>query len=223
LSYQIGDGMPDRGDLSKAESVNPVYRGQFRYTVCQTNADLNDLRNVRNMLKAIIRPIFQAITGTRKFYYRKLHEMAPSAAGKRVLEIGSGKQVNGKEAYSAVHIFKDVAEFRQTDLNPEYGHESLDITDMDITAAYDVILCLNVLEHVYDFQTAVKNLRAALVDGGQLVLAVPFAFPLHDEPHDYYRYTEFALRRMLSDFRKVDVTCNGLTKMPYGIFVIAEK
>jgi hypothetical protein len=55
---------------------------------------------------------------------------------------------------------------------------------------------------------------------GQLVLAVPFAF-LHDEPHDYYR-CRFALRRMLSDFRKVDVTCNGLTKTIWYIFVMAE-
>ncbi len=211
--------MPDSGDLSKAESVTPVYRRQFRYTVCQAAADFNDLRNVRNMLETIIRPIFQAITGTRKFYYRKLHEMAPSEKGRRVLEIGSGKQVKGKEAYSAVHIFEDVAEFCQTDLNPEYGHEPLDISDMEITSAYDVVLCLNVLEHVHDFQIAVKNLHAALVDGGQLAMAVPFAFPLHDEPHDFYRYTEFALRRMPSDFRKVDVTCNGLTKMPYGILL----
>ena len=175
------------------------------------------------MIKAIARPIVHFITGTRKFYYSRLRNIAPSAEGKRVLEIGSGKLVKGKEAYSAVHIFNDVAEFRQSDLNPDYGHEALDITAMEITQAYDLILCLNVLEHVYDYPSAVKNLHAALVDGGRLVVAVPFAFPLHDEPHDYYRYTEFALRRMLSAFSKVEVEWKGFRKMPFGYFVIAEK
>lgn len=178
---------------------------------------------VEHMLKAVARNLVQAITRTRKFYYNRLRDIAPGFEGKRVLEIGSGKQVKGQEAYSAVHIFDKVAEFRQTDLNPAFGHEPLDITTMDIKAEYDLILCLNVLEHVYDFQIAVKNLHAALADGGHLIVAVPFAFPLHDEPHDFYRYTEFALRRMLSAFTTVTVEHNGIKKMPYGYFVIAEK
>ncbi len=175
------------------------------------------------MIKSIARHALQAITGTRKFYYRKLAALAPSAKGKRVLEIGSGKQVRGKETYSAVHIFQDVAEFRQTDMNPEFGHEILDITTMNLDGKYDLILCLNVLEHVYDFQTAIQNLHRALKDGGRLVVAVPFAFPMHDEPHDYYRYTEFALRRMLADFQNIDLSINGTRKAPFGLFVVAKK
>lgn len=175
------------------------------------------------MIKSIARTIVHLITGNRKYYYRQLAAIAPSAKGKRVLEIGSGKQVKGREAYSAVHIFEDVAEFRQTDMNPEFGHEILDITAMDINREYDLILCLNVLEHVYDFQTAIQNLHRALKDGGRLVVAVPFAFPMHDEPHDYYRYTEFALRRMLADFQNIDLSINGTRKAPFGLFVVAKK
>ena len=175
------------------------------------------------MFKNHARALLQAITGTRKFYYRRLGEIAPSARGLRVLEIGSGKQVNGEEAYSAVHIFHDVAEFRQTDMNPAFGHDPLDITEMDIREAYDLILCLNVLEHVFDTARAVRNLHAALVPGGRLIVAVPFAFPLHDEPHDYYRFTRHALERMLAAFDKVEVEVHGPTKMPFGHFVIARK
>ena len=175
------------------------------------------------MLKAIARAIVHLITRTRKFYYRRLREIAPSARGKRVLEIGSGKQIKGQEAYSAVHIFTDVAEFRQTDMNPAFGHEPLDITDMDIREEYDLILCLNVLEHVFDTETAVRNLHAALAPGGRLVVAVPFAFPLHDEPHDYYRFTRYALERIFAGFARVDVETHGPTKMPFGHFLIAER
>ena len=175
------------------------------------------------MIQTIVRKAVHLVTGNRKFYYRRLHEIAPSARGQKVLEIGSGKQVKGEEAYSAVHIFDDVAEFRQTDLNPEFGHEALDITTMELDGEYDLILCLNVLEHVYDYDVAVANLHRALTPGGRLVVAVPFAFPLHDEPHDYYRFTKHALQRMLSDFASANVEVHGPNKMPFGHFVIATK
>ncbi|MEM7472972.1 MAG: methyltransferase domain-containing protein [Pseudomonadota bacterium] len=175
------------------------------------------------MLKNLVRKLVQAITGTRKFYYRRLHEIAPSARGLRVLEIGSGKQIKGQEAYSAVHIFKDVEEFRQTDINPEFGHEVLDIKTMDIAGEYDLILCLNVLEHIYETELVVENLRRALKEGGRLVVAVPFAFPLHDEPHDYFRFTKYALDRMMEKFATSEVEIWGPKKMPYGHFLIAQK
>ncbi|WP_299949848.1 methyltransferase domain-containing protein [uncultured Ruegeria sp.] len=175
------------------------------------------------MFKHVARKLVQAITRTRKFYYRRLREIAPTARGHCILEIGSGKQVKGQEAYSAVHIFTDVAEFRQTDMNPAHGHEVLDITSMTIRDRYDMILCLNVLEHVYETETAVRNLHTALRPGGRLIVAVPFAFPLHDEPHDYYRFTRFALERMLADFEKAEVEVHGPAKMPFGHFVIATK
>ena len=47
--------------------------------------------------------------------------------------------------------------------------------------------------------------------GGKLVLGVPFLYWLHEVPHDYYRYTEFALRRFCqrSGLRVVEL-------VPYG-------
>lgn len=174
-------------------------------------------------MHAIAKKAFHWITGNRKFYYRRLGEIAPLVKGQRVLEIGSGKQVKGEEAYSAVHIFKEVAEFRQTDINPDFGHEVLDIKTMEIDGEYDLILCLNVLEHIYETELVVENLRRALKDGGRLVIAVPFAFPLHDEPHDYHRFTKYALTRVLEKFKSANIEVWGPKKMPYGHFAIAEK
>ncbi len=175
------------------------------------------------MLAKVAKPLLHTISGSRKFYYSQLSLLAQSSKQSKILEIGSGKQVKGKEAYSAKHIFKDAKEFRQTDINPEYGHEVLDITTMKIKDEYDLILCLNVLEHVYETEAALANLRAALTKKGKLVVAVPFAFPLHDEPHDYWRFTQHALKRLLADFSKVEIKTNGPRKLPYGYFVIATK
>jgi SAM-dependent methyltransferase len=161
-------------------------------------------------------------TRTRAFYYRELEQLAGSAAGLRVLEIGSGKRVRGEDSYSAKHLFGTAAEFRQTDRDAAYGHDVLDVTTTTIEAEYDLILCMSVLEHVYDHSSAVANLHRALRPEGRLVVAVPFVFPLHDEPHDYWRFTRHALVRMLEDFREVEIKCNGPRKLPFGLFAVAR-
>ncbi len=79
------------------------------------------------------------------------------------------------------------------------------------------------LEHIYDFQKAVNNLYEALEQTGQLFVLVPALYPLHDEPHDYWRFTEHALRRMFSMFNKVTIDYYGKRELPFYYFVIAEK
>jgi SAM-dependent methyltransferase len=61
---------------------------------------------------------------------------------------------------------------------------------------YDVILCSEVLEHVRDWPQAFANLRRLLIAGGRLIVTVPFVFPLHMEPYDYYRVTPYALTQL---------------------------
>jgi SAM-dependent methyltransferase len=64
-------------------------------------------------------------------------------------------------------------------------------------AAYDTVLCSEVLEHVSDPWSGLQEIRRVLRPGGVLLLTVPFLARLHEEPHDYFRYTEHALRATL--------------------------
>jgi hypothetical protein len=34
-----------------------------------------------------------------------------------------------------------------------------------------------------------------LTPGGRILMSVPFIYPLHESPYDYYRYTEYSLQR----------------------------
>ncbi len=64
-------------------------------------------------------------------------------------------------------------------------------------ATADAVLCTEVMEHVAKPATMIAEIVRILRPGGTLVLSVPFTWHLHDEPYDYWRFTEFGLRRVL--------------------------
>jgi SAM-dependent methyltransferase len=66
-------------------------------------------------------------------------------------------------------------------------------------ASFDTILFSDVLEHLYRPREAVAEIARLLRPGGKLLLNVPFFYWLHEAPHDYFRYTCFALERLASD------------------------
>jgi SAM-dependent methyltransferase len=84
------------------------------------------------------------------------------------------------------------------------------------TAACDVVLCLNVLEHVFDYAAALTELRRVLRPGGTLYGRVPFLLGVHADPSDYWRYTADTLRRILGDagFHEVHIEAQG------GLFLV---
>jgi SAM-dependent methyltransferase len=69
----------------------------------------------------------------------------------------------------------------------------------------DVILCTEVLEHVFDVQTFLAEVQRCLRPGGTLLLTVPFAARWHYTPHDYWRFTPSSLNLLLSEAGLVDV------------------
>jgi SAM-dependent methyltransferase len=63
---------------------------------------------------------------------------------------------------------------------------------------FDSILCTQVMEHVYDHHTMLKEIFRVLKPGGHIVLTVPFAWELHEEPFDFFRFTPHALKYLFT-------------------------
>lgn len=63
------------------------------------------------------------------------------------------------------------------------------------SASFDTVVLTDVLEHVFDHQLAWAEMARVLRPSGRLIVGVPFLYWLHEEPYDYYRPTECALRR----------------------------
>ncbi|MHC5021578.1 MAG: methyltransferase domain-containing protein, partial [Planctomycetota bacterium] len=75
----------------------------------------------------------------------------------------------------------------------------------------DRVMLLNVLEHIYEHRKLLSELRRVLKPGGKMYFYVPFFIVIHRHPHDFYRYTDEALERMMNEagFANADIIAHG--------------
>lgn len=66
-------------------------------------------------------------------------------------------------------------------------------------ASFDIVVLTQVLEHVRRPAVVLGEIARVLRPGGTLLATVPFVWELHEEPHDYWRFTPYALRALLED------------------------
>jgi SAM-dependent methyltransferase len=76
---------------------------------------------------------------------------------------------------------------------------------------FDLVFCTQVIEHVPDPRALVHESFRVLRPGGYLVLTGPFWWPMHEEPHDYHRFTRHGFAHMLcgAGYDEVVITPDG--------------
>lgn len=79
------------------------------------------------------------------------------------------------------------------------------------SGSFDSVVLLDVLEHLPAPSDAMAEAHRVLKPGGVLVMQVPFLYPLHDQPHDFQRWTEHGLRTLFGShhFNVDSMTCHG--------------
>lgn len=64
---------------------------------------------------------------------------------------------------------------------------------------FDTVLLSDVLEHIPTPQQLIDEIARVLRHDGNHILNVPFVYPLHEAPYDFFRYTRYALERMANE------------------------
>lgn len=64
---------------------------------------------------------------------------------------------------------------------------------------YDTVLLLQSLEYMENPLMVLTESNRVLKKEGSLILTVPFLYPIHDYPHDKYRFTDTSLKNLLTD------------------------
>ena len=155
----------------------------------------------------MIRPIVVKLSKvlSRKGLYPFLErQFAQIAGGANVLNVGAGGDI---EELLRRHAEARSFQVTSFDIDPDRGPEIVgDIATFDFgDRRFDVVVMSEVLEHVRAPEEAIKNVHEILSPGGGLILSTPFIFPMHDGPHDYYRFTRYGLEWLLRDFSDVDI------------------
>jgi SAM-dependent methyltransferase len=138
--------------------------------------------------------------------------------GRRVLEVGA-LDVNGS-LRSTLEAFAP-AEYCGVDLVDGPGVDvvcdAVELIDRFGAERWDVVVCTEMLEHVWDWRRVVSNLKRSLAAGGMLVLTTRSpGFPYHPFPFDFWRYDTLDARHIFGDLEQLRV--EGDPEMP-GVFV----
>lgn len=127
-----------------------------------------------------------------EFYERAI----PRHVRGNLIDLGCGKI----PLYPVYALCCDEAICTDWQINPQNYHhldfvcnlaDSLPLND----STFDTVILADVLEHLPHPESLWREMGHLLAPGGKLLLTVPFSYGIHEAPHDYYRFTEFALRR----------------------------
>lgn len=119
------------------------------------------------------------------------------ASGK-LLDLGCGK-VPLFAAYKAFVSDNICVDWANSSHKNDYLDYELDLAQPLFFGdnEFDTIILSDVLEHLPNPELVLHEISRILAPNGKLIMNVPFYYWLHEEPHDYYRFTEFALKHLV--------------------------
>ncbi len=88
----------------------------------------------------------------------------------------------------------------------------------------NLICIFETLEHCENPIKAVENIHNTLNKGNICLASVPFNFHIHDEPNDFFRFTEYGCKLIFKNFSEVKVLRrNGWLESIFVNFIRLEK
>lgn len=119
------------------------------------------------------------------------------ATDKKTLDIGSGGSSYDK--FFPNRLTVDIDPLRK----PEIVADAHNLPFRD--NEFEVVLCTEVLEHVKNPFKVEEEIRRVTKPGGMLILSTRFVFPLHDTPHDFWRFTKYGLKEIFGKWEIIEL------------------
>lgn len=120
---------------------------------------------------------------------------------KTIFNIGAGGEVSRCLKMNGI-------KFTEIDSDPGRKPDAvMDMQHLSIAdGSVDCIFCMFVLEHIKNPFKAVHEAGRVLKKGGIIVGSVPHALPIHDAPHDYWRFTRYGVANLFEGFRSLKIS-----------------
>jgi ubiquinone/menaquinone biosynthesis C-methylase UbiE len=109
----------------------------------------------------------------------------------KTLDVGAGEMDRYGKFFPNAQIVRMDINHRDT-VQLVGSADNIPTSDLE----FDSIICTQVFEHLSDPWKSATELYRVLKNGGHVLLTVPQMNELHEEPHDYFRYTKYGLKNM---------------------------
>ncbi len=132
-----------------------------------------------------------------------------------LLDIGCGKMpyknyiLNHSAVEKYIGLDIESALMYDCDVKPDYTWDGITMPfEID---QFDSAFGTEVLEHCPKPEIILKEVNRVLKPGGVFFFTVPFLWPLHEVPHDEFRYTPFSVKRFLQEagFENIQIKATG--------------
>ena len=143
--------------------------------------------------------------------------------GSKVLDIGAGGCPHKNKFSHCKYFSQDFVQLSDSQIQNHTGYGKIDFVSdiLNIPVpdkSFDVILCTEVIEHIPDPISAIKEISRILKPGGSLLITAPLQSGLHQEPfHFYGGYTKYWYLKFLKEnnFKVINIEANGTLHTTY--------
>lgn len=142
-----------------------------------------------------------------------LLRQAEHMALKRITLNGSVLDLGGDVRSEYRMLLKGKPSFTVLNLDPKASPDIVHDLEKALPLkddSYDHVLLINVLEHIYEYRQLLREALRVTKPGGTIVIVVPFLFPIHPSPDDFWRFSKNALRREIEALGGEVVSCEAL-------------
>lgn len=116
-------------------------------------------------------------------------------AGSVILDAGAGEQPY-RHLFAACQY--EAADFEKVDKPYARSTYVCDLAAIPVeNDRFDAVIFNQVLEHIPEPSAVLSELRRVLKPGGRMICTAPFFYQEHEQPYDFYRYTQFGWRHLL--------------------------
>jgi SAM-dependent methyltransferase len=146
----------------------------------------------------------------RRNLYTNIRRAAPRLSG-RLLDFGCGRKpyenLFAVSQYIGLDLEQTGHDHRNSKVDVYYDGKHIPFPD----ESFDALFCGEVLEHVFDPELILPEMRRVLKPGATALLTVPFCWNEHEIPYDYARYSSFGIRHLLekNGFEVTEVKKSG--------------
>lgn len=154
----------------------------------------------------------------RRSIYRQMKSLASSEVFSAILDVGCGTKPYKSLFREAKYVGLEYDSERSRNSSKAdffYKNNSFPFSDGE----FDLVICNQVLEHVFEPELFLKEVNRVLKKGGKIILTVPFCWDEHEQPYDYARYTSFGLKYI---FEKNGFIVEKQSKLTSGLFCLTQ-